>query len=682
MPLDPIENRRPPITPQLALRVAGMGVVAFVLFGIVFFRLWYLQVLDGDRYLAQARENRVRTERIQAPRGQIVDRQGIALVENRRATVVSLDPQRISPEVRTAINGWGQVMGRRELRPKGRKGPRPAMPKADPQLALLELRLARVLRISPRTIHQRLVSELVQVPYADVRIKTDVDAAQRNYIEEHRELFPGVKVDQVYLRRYPYGRTAAQLVGTVGEINENQLKLKSFSGVPQGTFIGQEGLEAEYDQYLRGTDGAYTISVNALGERQRAVTARDPQPGRQLRLTLDLGLQQAGEKALANIAGGNPGAFVALDPESGAVLAMGSAPSYDPRDLARPLTQTQYDKLFGESAGSPRFNRAIGAQYATGSIFKPITALAGLATNRVSPSTVIQDAGCLKIGRTELDVRCNAKKQSHGPVDLSRAMTVSSDVYFYQLGLDLNPLPNTPLQAWAKKLGLGHRTGIDLPQEFAGLIPDAAWRRKQNQREEECRKREKRASCGLADGTNRPWLAGDEVSLAIGQGDLQATPLQMAVAYATIANGGRVVRPHLGAQVQDADGRLVQRIEPPAAKRIQIEPSWREAIMSGLKGAASGPGGTSADVFKDWPHNRYPIFGKTGTAQRTGKSDSSWYVAYAYDASRPEAKPIVIAATIEGGGFGAETAAPTVGRMLAKWFNVKVNIARGASSTL
>ncbi len=678
-----IEERRPPITPQLALRVAILGVGAFALFAIIFFRLWYLQVLDGDKYLAQARSNRVRVERIPAPRGAIVDRNRLTIVENRRATIVALDPQRLPSGYRDAILEWGRVESRRVARPKGRRGPQAAMPREPAELTGLFSRLSKVLAVSRRTIERRVVSSIIQVPYADVRIRTDVGDAVRNYIKEREDEYPGVKVDEVFLRRYPYGSLAAQVIGTIGEISPRELEQERFRGLRQGTVIGKEGLERSYDRFLRGRDGAYRILVNALGNRRGITTQRDPVPGRQVRLSLDLGLQQAAERALRAAGGGRPGGFVALNPETGEVHALGSHPSYDPRSLSRPISQERYDELFGESAGSPRYNRAVAGLYPTGSTFKPITALAGLATGQVTPQTVINDTGCIRVGRTEADIRCNAGKVPNGPVDLRKAMQVSSDVYFYQLGLDLNPQPGQPLQKWADVLGLGHRSGIDLPDELRGLIPDRRWRDRINRAEARCRQKTKRP-CGIADGTNRPWTVGDEVNLAIGQGDLQATPLQMAVAYAAIANGGTLVRPHLGLEVLDEDGRLQQRIDPGAKRRVKIDPGWREAIMDGLKLAASAPGGTSTDVFKGWNHGAFPIFGKTGTAQRPGRpDDQSWYVAYAYDASRPHHKPIVIAATVEDAGFGAEAAAPAVRLMLAKWFGQEsqAKLVRGRSAT-
>jgi len=216
------------------------------------------------------------------------------------------------------------------------------------------------------------------------------------------------------------------------------------------------------------------------------------------------------------------------------------------------------------------FNRAISGAYPTGSIFKPITALAGLATGAITPSTVVNDTGCITIGRNK-EKRCNAKSEVLGPVDLRAALSKSSDIYFYKLGLKLNYQPGQPLQKWARRLGLDHTTGIDVPGEFGGLVPDRAWRNSINAAEAKCRKK-KHHPCGIADGTNRPWSEGDEVNLATGQGDLQATPLQMATAYAALENGGRVVRPHLGVAVEDANGRQLQRIESGTSKKIAFDP--------------------------------------------------------------------------------------------------------------
>jgi penicillin-binding protein 2 len=679
---EPSGGRVPPITPQLALRVAVLGVLALALFGIVFFRLWYLQVLSGDQYLRQAQDNRVRELSVQAPRGAVLDRNGQPLVENRVATVVKLDPERLPAAQRDAAARWGQQMTARSRRPKGEKGPPPPIPgPATRELEVRFKRLGRALNMSPRTIQERVVRSLVLVPYASVTVKTDVPATVRNYLLERSSQFRGVSVQKVYLRKYPNRQLAAQLAGTVGEISPNELELERFRGVKQGTVVGKEGIERAYDRYLRGVDGAQRITVDALGRPKGQAQSRDPVPGRSLKTSLDLDLQKTGEAVLARTIATGPGtagAFVALDPRDGQVLAMGSAPTYDPALLSRPITQRRLNQLFGPAAGSPRYNRAIGGLYPTGSTFKPITALAALDKGIITPTTPISDPGCIKIGAAEQEF-CNAGKVVNGTVALPRALQVSSDVFFYTLGRDLNPLEGQPLQRWAHRLGLGRGTGIDLPSEVPGLVPDREWRARVGERERRCRKRRgipqtAVVGCGISD--MRPWTVGDNVNLSVGQGDLQATPLQMAVAYAAIANGGRVVRPHLGVAVEDANGREIQKIDPGTARRVHLDPAGREAIMAGLQASTTGDG-TSADVFRDWNHQAFPVFGKTGTAERPGHGDQSWYVCFVPNAS----KPIVLAVTVEDGGFGAEAAAPIARVMLAQWFNQKKTFIAGKSRT-
>lgn len=675
--MDQVPERRVPITPQLALRVAIVGGLAFVLFGIVFFRLWYLQVLDGDRYLAQAQSNRVRTERIQAPRGTIVDRNGEVLVQNRQATLVQLDPEQIPDEEKIAALEWGQKVTQRLRRPKGKRGDGiPIPPVATPELRQRFERLGEVLNLSVKEIQKRAVQQIAQVPYARVTVKTDVPDEQRDYIEERRDKFPGVEVGQKYLREYPEKELAAQIVGTVGEISPQELKNRDrYSGVTQGTIIGKEGLERQYDEFLRGTDGSTRIVVNAQGENRGQARSREPKVGRTVKLTLDLELQKVAQEALArgmataraNGNRGDAGAFVALDPRNGEVLAIGSAPSFDPNVLSKPISQEKYDELFVDrSSGAPRFNRAIGAQYATGSTFKPVTAFAGLDAGLVTPATIINDTGCITVGLAKQEF-CNAKDEAAGPVDLRKAITVSSDIYFYRLGQNLDPLEGERLQTWARRLGFGRTTGIDLPGEAGGNVPDREWRREIGETELACRKREKKPSCGISD--MRPWTFGDNMNLSVGQGDLQATPLQLAVAYSAIANGGRVVRPHLGKLVEDESGRELQALPKASQRRVKLDPGYRDAIMDGLRQAASGPGGTSTTVFEGWPHGALPVYGKTGTAEvysaeAGGYVDQSWYVAYVPHKS----KPIVVALTVEKGGFGAEAAAPAVRQILSEHF--------------
>jgi len=682
------QDRRPPVTPQMALRVAIFGAVALGLFAIIFFRLWYLQVLSGDKYVAEANSNRVRELRIQAPRGKIVDRTGKEIVRNKLAVVVELDPAKLPQAERDLAARWGQRMGQRAAKAKGQRGePYKIPPIPTAQLRARYERLGKVLNTSAATIHTRVVRSLVLVPYSAVRVKTDVAPSVLSYISERPERFAGVNVEQTYLRSYPRGTLGAQMLGTVGEISPRELRQSRFRGVKQGTIVGKDGLERTYDRYLRGTDGIQRVQVDAFGRPIPNERLRDtePVPGQRLRLSLDLALERTGQRALAGPLnpGGNPGAFIALNPESGEVLAMGSHPTFEPEQLTKPITQKQYDLLIDPDKGAPLVNRAITSAYPTASTFKAITALAGLHEGLITPGASVSDPGCIQIGEQE---RCNAKKQAYGSVDLYRALAVSSDVYFYKLGNNAYYAGGFVIQKWARRLGFDQRTGIDLPNEFGGLIPDTKWREDINKKEEACRKDEgisEQASvfaagaqgCGISD--LRPYNLGDTVNLAVGQGDMQATPLQLAVAYGAIANGGKVVRPHLGLEIESDRGALVQRIERDPARRVKFDAGNLDAVREGLRLAASGPGGTSTDVFAGWPHDRFPVYGKTGTAQRPPKADQSWYVAYVPDKKRP----IVVAVTVEEGGFGAETAAPIARLLLAQYYDQEKTIVQGSSQT-
>lgn len=699
MPFEPGSGRAP-ITPQLAVRVAGAGVIALILFGIVFFRLWYLQVLDGDKYLAQARDNRVRTERIAAPRGNVVDASGLTLVQNRKATVVSVNPQSLPVSFRDDIAAYGQKAGQWATRKKalvaslgktkGTKaaGTAPARPLAAGPLMTRFRRLATVLEMSPKTINDRVVDGVVQVPYANVRIRTDIPAPQRTYIEERENRFPGVVVESVYLRQYPQKTLAAQILGTIGQISGTQIKKAAFKGIAAGTDIGQTGLEAQYDKYLRGTDGQYRIDVNAAGERRNATVSTEPKQGETLHLTLKLELQQAGEKYLQQVGGGRPGAFVAMNPEDGSIYAMGSYPSYNPRDAApgRYSTDAAYRAKFLDAATDhPLVNRADQSAYPTGSIFKPISTLAGLSSGATTVGRIFDDTGCYQTGaRKGIDEACNAGHQSYGQINLIDALRVSSDTYFYDLGKRMyDKLPSQPLQDWAHKLGVARKTGIDLPDEAGGSIPSPQKVKELQAAERKCRKENHKASCGIA-FLDSSWNPGDESNFAVGQGGLQATPLQMAVAYSTIINGGLVPTPHLGAEVENSRG-YVQKIDKPTRRSVKIDPAWRAAVMEGLSQAANKDGGTSKAVWdQGWPRSKYPIFGKTGTAERFyGPSqieqDQSWYVGYSY-AGNAKHKPILVVATVERGGFGAATAAPIVRLIMSKWFGVAPKLVRGEST--
>jgi penicillin-binding protein 2 len=619
-------ERRPTLTPQLAFRVAVIGGVALVAFALIFFRLWYLQVLSGDKYVAQARGNVVREIKVEAPRGEIVDRNGTVLVDNRSGLALVVSPDKLSDD----------PAERREVYE----------------------RLGKLLRMNPDRIQRRAERDLKAVPFSAATVKRDVPDEIAAYVLERLDRFKGVEVERQFVRKYPHHDIGAHLFGTVGEVTKEQLDDERNRGVELGDQIGQTGIEAEYDRFLRGINGATKVEVDALGNISRPLDDDPPQQGRQLRLSVDLDVQRAGQEALAG--GTGKGAFAVMNLKNGEVIALGSAPSFDANRFSKDYTRLRKDE------NAPLSNRAVQGGYPTGSTFKLVTAVAALEGGVITPDTVLNDPGVLTVGTQEFK---NAGGAVHGALALRQALTVSSDVFFYQLGMQMNTAADGHLlQRWARRLSVGRKTGIDLPDELPGRIPTPEWRNRGYAHYERCKKRKKPTDVELLQGVcgfmDRPWSVGDNINLSVGQGDVAANPLQMAVAYAAVANGGRVLRPRLGMRIEDASGRALQQLEAPTARRVKIPEGDRQAILDGLYGAANSPGGTSTAVFEGFPID---VAGKTGTAEKgAGRADQSWYVALA-----PYPNPqYVVAATDEAGGFGADTAAPMVRRILAELFNV------------
>ncbi|MDQ2895909.1 MAG: penicillin-binding transpeptidase domain-containing protein, partial [Actinomycetota bacterium] len=440
-----------------------------------------------------------------------------------------------------------------------------------------------------------------------------------------------------------------------------------------------------YDQFLRGRDGHETVSVDAAGRPVGTPTATAPVVGHDLRLSLDKGLQRVGQAALQqSITSNYPatgGSFVAMNPQDGSIYAMGSLPTYDPKIFTGNLSQRTYDQLKSTAAHAPLLNRAIASAGPTGSTFKPITATAALESGAWTVGQTYDDTGSFPL-QPGVNI-FNAGHAVYGSLDLVNAIRVSSDTFFYNLGARTNvanPLATPqggPLQAWARRFGIGRPTGVDIPGESPGTLPSPAWREHQNRVEAACDNlthptqqfpnhpdhKLLPGGCGIADGTNRPWSIGDNVNLAVGQGDVQATPLQLAVAYAALANGGTIVRPHVGESIQNQDGTVLQSISPRAPAHIPINPLYLETIRQGLRDAASQAGGTSAAVFSRFPEQ---VYGKTGTAQQNGQADTSWYACFV--PATTTTKPIVVIVHVEQGGFGAVAAAPVARQILNQWF--------------
>jgi penicillin-binding protein 2 len=603
------DERGPAMNNRLALRMALFGGVALALLAVLFFRLWFLEVLNGDEYLAEARNNRTREYRITAPRGEILDRHGRPLVKNRTSLALVLNMQKLP---------------------------------ADPRERRAELAdLGGLTNTSLHHVRKLIHEELETSPGAPVTLRKDVGNYLVYYLQENQEHFPGVDVQRVFVRDYPQGTLGAHILGYVGEIDPAQLKEKRYRGLQPGDEIGQEGVEKQYDWALRGRPGLTKVQVDAMGQPTRGgqLTSTPPVPGDDLKLTIDGRVQEAGEAAMAER--GLPGGFITMDVHTGEILALGSFPTFDPSVFTHPLSQSQVDELYRDPVAAPLTDRAIAGLYPTGSTFKPITAIAALESGKLtSTSEVIYDPGQLEVGG---QVFTNAGEAANGSVSLVTALEVSSDVFFYTLGLRM--WDSGDLQKWAHALGIGRPTGIDLPVAEESLLPSRRWR---DQLYKE-------------GGTERPWSAGDNIQLATGQGDLQTNPLQMALAYAALANGGTVVTPHVGLEVDDAAGRVLREFDPKPRRHVRMDPAYREAILEGLHDAAQNGAGTSCDVFCTFP---IPVAGKTGTAQRTGHADQSWYGVLA-----PYPNPrIVTFVTMEEGGFGVESAAPAARKILEAYF--------------
>jgi penicillin-binding protein 2 len=597
---------RPQASPRLALRIAVIGGVAVALFGVLFFRLWDLQILSGAQYLAEAKNNRTRSFKVIAPRGDIVARDGSTVVDNRTSLALQLNTSRLP---------------------------------GDPAEANAELRrIGNLVQMSPHRLRRTIREGEEVAAGAPVTLRKDVGYDLVYFLEENKRQFPGLAVQRVFVRRYPHGTFGAHFVGSVGEVTEEELEKGPYKNLEPGDEVGQGGLEATYDKYLRGKPGLTRIQVNALGQPTPGgqLYSQPPTPGESLKLTIDPAVQEAGEAALSER--GLPGAFVTMNVDNGQILGLGSNPTFDPSEFTRPMTQAQVDELY-RNPSAPLNDRATEGLYPTGSTFKLITALAGLEEGLVTPSTTVDDTGSITVGEEEFE---NSEGVANGPVDMVSALRVSSDVYFYLLGLDM--WKTNKLQHWAHELGIGRPSGIDIPG-VEGLLPSRAWRNNLYKHHE----------------TERPWSAGDDIQLATGQGDLQTNPLQMAVAYATLANGGTVPTPHLGLGIEDAAGRVLKEFDPKPRRHVPIEAGSRQVILEGLHEAAQAPGGTSYPVFNGFP---IEVAGKTGTAERVGHANQSWYIVLA-----PYPNPrIVTAVTIEEGGFGAESAAPAAKTILEAYF--------------
>ncbi|MDI6712205.1 MAG: penicillin-binding protein 2 [Anaerosomatales bacterium] len=618
---------------QLKPRFAALGAVVLVALGALSVRLWTMQVLAGESYAALARENRIREISLDAPRGRILDRNGKLLVTNRPSLAVALDPadERIrSLIVRAQSATKSDDPTRAEIRET--LGPLASMLGMDVQQVFEKIVDARVEALRPRVI-------AVDVPLEVVA-----------ELSEQSQRFPGVRVEQIAVREYPFGSVGAHVLGYTGEISEEQLKRSDpTAGYELGDVVGKAGVEAQYEGVLQGDKGRRLIEVNASGKPIRIVNEEAPVAGRDIRLTIDIEIQRVAEEQLAyaisearrqGFKKAKAGAAVVLDVKTGEVLAMASAPSYDPAVFLGGISQAEWKALTDKESEYPLNNRAVMGAYPPASTFKVVTGLAGL------------EAGITYSGKrytcpgkwTEMGEQWPKwcwKKTGHGAISFDGGIEESCDTVFYEIGYEFYKRKREELQSFARSFGLGSKLGVDLPGELKGRVPDAAWKKEYNRDYPEW----------------QTWLPGDTVNLAIGQGDMLVTPLQMAAVYAGLANGGTVMRPHVLKHVLDGTGAVARSFQPEPVARVPVSAEHLAVMRRALLRVTQS--GTAAAAFRGFG---VPVAGKTGTAQVAGKDDFAWFCAFA----PADAPKYAVAVVVEQGGHGGSVAAPAARNIIAK----------------
>lgn len=583
--------------------------VVSLFFLILIIRLFYLQIMDGEYYHTKAEGNRLRMVTMTAARGVMYDRNGQIIAGSRPAYTVSIVPS-------------GKDISDDELE-----------------------RLASMLNIKVETIKEKIAAH--KGGYEPIRLATDITMDRVTMIEEHRHELPGVTIEVEPLRYYPNNSMASQLLGYVGEVSEDELNdIKANNPqtlVGPGTILGRSGLEKMYDDVLRGTDGGKQVEVDASGRPVAEVGRKDTIPGRDIHLTIDLQLQKAAEKAVADQiaalrAQGIPArgaAVVAMDPNTGAILAMVSAPGFDPNWFARGITSAQWNML-NTDPNHPFDNKVISGEYPPGSPFKIVTGAAALELKKVTPNEMIFDSG-----RHWLIDKRNAEGEALGWLDFNTALAKSDNVYFYEMG---NRVGIENIDKFAKIFGLGEKTGIKLYGEASGNLASPEYKRKV---------------------FDQDWYLGETFDAAIGQSYTLVTPLQMAVLMSEVANGGIRYEPYVVSRIDNSDGTPAEIFGPRQAGVLQVSKSVMDLIRNALRDVTS-EGGTAGQLFKGWPIS---VAGKTGTAENATGRDHGWFVAYApYDKPR-----IVVVALVEQGSFGAGSAGPIVRDVLAEYFKLNTN---------
>ena len=607
-------------------------MVAF-LFAALSTRLWFLQVLATEDYRARAETNRVRLVPQAAPRGRILDRSGAILVGNRGSIQITVDPTKVE----------------------------------EPERLLFEL--SELLNIPAADLAEEINSGRY-LPFQPIPVVQDAEEAVIYQLAEHRAQFPGVSWQVDGVREYPYGKLAVHTLGYLNEINEQELKDPVFRGYRPGTLVGRGGVEQRYERYLRGQEGWLKLEVNAQGKVLDELGSKPPQPGHDVVLSIDRRIQSLAESSLADgieaaktivddesgfYLKAPAGAVVVMDPRNGRVLASASFPDYDPEIFLGSLSKRQYGRLEAPGRNQPLLNRVVQTSYPPGSTFKPFVAAAALRAGHARFGSFYPCPPEFTVpGDTSGTVFHNWTSAHFGYLTLGEALVHSCDTVFYRFGLDFyrdRPRDGEVFQKLLGRWGFGHTSGIDVPFETPGRMPDASWKSRMHNLYP------KLFPAGL-------WYPGDNINMSIGQGDLLVSPLQLAVAYSALANGGTLYRPQVALRVQRPDGTVVREFRPRVAGRVPIKRSLLADIRDSLRGVVTS--GTAASAFAGFPHGDVPVAGKTGTAEVAGKQPHSWFAALA-PANNPR---YVVVAMVEEGGHGSQVAAPIVRQIIEKLYGI------------
>ena len=577
-------------------RLQFLSVVIVLIIAVLIGRAGYLQVYDGELYARLAEGNRIRIIPAEAARGTFYDRNGELLVTNRPGFAVSLLPltEPVSPEVIA--------------------------------------RVSKLIHVPIAEIQQKIDTH---VGFDPIRIKTDVLPDIVTLIEEQKDDYPGVVIEVLPIRDYIYGEYAAHVFGYVSEINEEELERRKNEGYKSGYIIGKFGLERIYDKEVRGINGGDQVEVDVSGRPVQLLGRQSPVPGNDLVLTIDKHLQEVAEQAIdaqLAIVHANAAAAVVMNPQTGEVLAMVSRPAFNPNLFAGGIS-TQNWNVLNNNPYHPMDNKAITGEYPPGSTFKIVTGTAALAEHKVTPQEKIFDAG-----HHWIIPKTNAGGEALGWINFQEAMAHSDNVYFYEMG---NRLGVDALERYARMFGLGTRTGIDLPYEAEGLVPNRKYKAE-----------------NYEDGE---WYLSETFDAAIGQGFNLVTPLQAAMVMGEIAANGKRYQPHLVQRIVDVNGNTVREFQPKLLSELDVSPSVIRNVQEGLHSVTKI--GTAAGVFAGFPID---IAGKTGTAENSQGRDHGWFVAYG-----PYVNPnIVVAVIVEQGGFGSLSAVPIGRRIMEAAFRL------------